>query len=357
MNHKIILCFGLLLYMSISSGIGQEVVTQDSTKKKTKLGPLFKKDELLRFTLTTHFKPLLRDRSNKKPPYRWAKISYDRKKKSRVAMKIRVKVRGNFRRATANCTFPPLLLNIPNKKDKNTIFERQNLLKLVTHCQNEEYIIQEYLVYQMFNLLTEHSFQARLAQVTYEDSAGKRATETRPAFLLENETFLAKRIGATNIYRKQVPAYLIDSVNMATVAVFEYMIGNTDWSVPFLHNIKLFSKNDRIIAVPYDFDHSGIVEAKYARPAEELNLESVRQRLYRGLTYSPAVFQEVFDNFRRAKPAIYALYEENPQLKEGYVKRTVKYLDAFYKTIDDPKSLKSIFTSTASPPVVIKGLN
>lgn len=330
---------------------------QDTIQKKPKLGPLFKKDEVLSFTLTTNFKPLLRDRLNKKPPYRWAKISYDRKKKSRVAFKIRVKVRGNFRRSTANCNFPPLLLNIPNKKDKNTVFERQNLLKLVTHCQNEEYVIQEYLVYQMYNLLTDNSFQARLARVTYEDSAGKRNTETRPAFLLEDETFLAKRIGAQNIYRKQVAAYLIDSVSMATVAVFEYMIGNTDWSVPFLHNIKLLSQNDRLIAVPYDFDHSGIVEAKYARPAEELNLESVRQRLYRGLTYPPAVFQQVFDNFRRAKPQIYALYEGNPQLSESYIKRTIRYLDAFYKTIDDPKSLKNIFTSTASPPVVIKGLN
>lgn len=328
---------------------------KDSTK--VKLGPLFKKEDMLELNLTTNFSSLMKDRKNAKQPYRWAKLEYNRKKKGGIALNIRVKVRGNFRRSPSNCTFPPLLLNIPSKKDKNTIFERQNLLKLVTHCQNEEYIFQEYLVYKMYNLLTDDSFDARLARVTYQDSAGKRETETRFAFLLEDETFLAKRNKAKNMYRKQIPMYLIDSVSMATVAVFEYMIGNSDWSVPYLHNIKLLDKTTYITAVPYDFDHSGIIEAKYARPPQALNLYSVRERIYRGITYSTAVYQQVFDNFRRVKPQIYALYENNPQLEKGYIKRTINYLDEFYKTIDNPKSIKEVFTVENGTKPTIKNGN
>ena len=42
---------------------------------------------------------------------------------------------------------------------------------------------------------------------------------------------------------------------------FEYMIGNTDWSVEYLQNIKLATvdSNSAPITIPYDFDHAGIV--------------------------------------------------------------------------------------------------
>jgi hypothetical protein len=342
-------------------GLGGQVSAQEADSSKIKVGPLFEKEEMLEFGITANMKPLLKDRTKKGPTYRWALLTRVGTTAEAPPLKVRIKVRGNFRRSAANCLFPPLLLNIPSKKDKNTVFERQNLLKLVTHCQSDDYVVQEYLIYKMYNLLTEYSFKARLARVTYQDSAGQRAPETHAAFLIEDENDLAKRTRTKNIYRKQTAASLIDSVNMATVAVFEYMIGNTDWSLPFLHNIKLVATNDKILAVPYDFDHSGMVEAKYARPAEELELVSVRQRLYRGITYSPAVLQQVFEKFKRAKPQIYALYASNPLLKERYIKRAIEYLDSFYEIIDNPKSIKNIFVlgggRAGTSGVVIKGLN
>jgi hypothetical protein len=355
LKYYTLVCLLLLLRLSV---LAQE--NTDTTKAKR--GHLFKKDEIIALTLTTNFKTLMKDRTLSKPPYRWAKLTYDAKKKGTVAVKIRVKVRGNFRKSPANCVFPPLLLNIPNKKDKNTIFEHQNLLKLITHCRSEDYVFQEYLVYKVYNTLTDYSFKARLAKVTYQDSAGKRDTETRYAFLLEDERFLAARNKVQNVYLKQLPNSGIDSLNMATVSVFAYMIGNTDWSVPFLHNIKLMGQRNGLPhAVPYDFDHAGIVEAKYARPAEILDISSVQQRLYRGITYSPAVFGQVFEKFRNKKSEIYAIYENNPQLKPDYIKRVVKYLDEFYRVIDNPKSLKNIFIlgggKATTGNVIIKGLN
>jgi hypothetical protein len=339
-------------------------IISDSTKaeKNAKLGPLFKNDSIIQLKIITNLKSLQKDRGDK-PVNHWAKLLYARKKKGYITIPIKLKVRGNFRRLATNCIFPPLLLDLPMKKDKNSIFERQNRLKLVTHCQSEEYIFQEYLVYRMYNLIAEYSFRARLAQVTYEDSAGKRESQTRYAFLIEDEKDLAKRYSAKNFNLKQIPMPRVDSLNMATVAVFEYLIGNTDWSVPFLHNIKLLTKKGYgyPIPVPYDFDHSGIVEAKYARPPEQLELSSTRERLYRGLTYSPEILNQVFEKFRKAKTEIYALYEANPKLNPGYIKRTLRYLDDFYKTIDSPKEVKRTFVygggKETGKGVVVKGLN
>ena len=51
-----------------------------------------------------------------------------------------------------------------------------------------------------------------------------------------------------------------------------------------MQNIKFLSKDQATapFAVPYDFDHAGIVSTPYALPAEELHMSSVRQRRYRG---------------------------------------------------------------------------
>lgn len=338
----------------------KDSTAQKKTAKTKQLGPLFESEEVLPFTILSNLKVLLKDRGEK-PSNHWGQIEYSATNENPTVIPIKMKVRGNFRRLSKNCMFPPLLLDIDKKKKGNSVFDYQNKLKLVTHCINEDYILQEYLVYKMYNLLTNYSFKARLSQVTYRDSAANREPETKRAFLLEDETDLAKRNGAKVSNLKQLRPNQLDTLSMATLSVFEYLIGNTDWSVPFLHNVKLFREEGRyLIAVPYDFDHAGIIQAKYAVPSEYLSIVSVRDRLYRGINYPPAIFQQVFDNFRKMKPQLYALYVDNPQLKPSYIKHTVKYLDEFYKVIDSPKAVQQQFVQpgkeNGSGTVVVKGL-
>ncbi|GAA4395970.1 hypothetical protein GCM10023187_03530 [Nibrella viscosa] len=333
----------------------------DSLKKK-KPSPLFDTEDIVQLTLRANLSATLKDRGQT-PAYHAATLTYQDTQQQPVTFPIRIKVRGNFRRSSANCRFPPLLLNFPKKVAKTNIFEKQDKLKLVTHCQNDEYVVREYMVYKVLNQLTDYSFKARLARVTYEDSLGKRPPETKYGILLEDEQDLAKRNGASLLEKKQINMARADLKNMLRVAVFEYLIGNTDWSVPYLHNIKLLTDqaHKQPVPVPYDFDHAGIVDAPYARPAEELQLSSVRQRLYRGYHYSAEAFQEAFDEFNRAKPKIYALYENNPLLDPAYVKRTLKYLDQFYETINKPSLVKMQFINQGlqnqNSYITIKGLN
>ncbi|MES2797309.1 MAG: hypothetical protein V4683_15155, partial [Bacteroidota bacterium] len=314
------------------------------TKKdnpKPNFGTLFKSNDTLQFSITAHMKPLLRDRGEK-PIYHLGQVQFKTTKSKNIQLPIKIRVRGNFRKSTQNCAFPPLLLNFDKKNDGNSVFNRQNRLKLVTHCIKRDNIIKEQLVYRIYNLLTDYSFKSRLTKVTYIDSAAKRPSETRLAFLIEDETILAKRIGTKPYTKVRLRQNQLDTLTMATISIFEFMIGNTDWSVPYLHNIKVFYKEAALpIPVPYDFDHSGIVNATYAYPAEELNIASVKERLYRGIYYSRPILDRVFAKFREVKPQVYALYEGNPGLDKSYIKYVTDYLDDFYEIIDNEKSIKN----------------
>jgi hypothetical protein len=334
-------------------------IAADSAKTKTER--LFRSDEVLQVKLLADFRALQKDR-NDDADYHQALMIYVDESGDSVEVPLKVKARGNFRRKSSNCSLPPLMLNFPEKKVKGTLFKNQDKLKLVTRCRDAGYIVQEYIVYKMYNLITDYSFKARMAMITYEDSSGKRKTETSPGFVIEDEEALAKRHNMT-VREKEVETktYLTDQLGMCTMVVFQYMIGNTDWSVPYQHNIKLLNQASGLpVPVAYDFDHAGIVEASYAAPAPELSLRSTRERLYRGLGYSEEIFAQVFEKFNRAKPDIYALYEGNPHLNEAYKKRTLKYLDDFYELINNPNRARSVFMSKSQKKgdgVVIKGLN
>lgn len=249
---------------------------QQTEKGPKKPRPLFAADSVKTFTLTTDWRPLLKDRTETAPAH-LATLTFLDNQHQTVMLPLTLKVRGNFRRNQANCTFPPLLIDFPKKATRKTLFAHQNRLKLVTHCQVDEWVVREFLVYKLYNLLTDLSFQAQLARVTYADSTSKRSAETHWAFLLEDDDDLAKRNRMKISSVKQTTMVYTDSLQTATMAVFEYMIGNTDWSVPYLHNIILVDKGGHYtLPVPYDFDHAGIVDASYARPPEQLGLQSVR---------------------------------------------------------------------------------
>jgi hypothetical protein len=147
------------------------------------------------------------------------------------------------------------------------------------------------------------------------------------------------------------------------MAVFEYLIGNTDWSVQYRQNVKLITPDTLglVFTVPYDFDHAGIVRAPYAKPAAELKLSSIRERRYRGYCIeSMEYYEEVIAYYNSLKDSLYAVYTESELLDAGYIKSTVKYIDSFYKTLNNPRALKREFqypcNAAGTGNVVIKGL-
>jgi len=302
--------------------------------------PLFMTDDTLFMSINTDMKSLLKSRTGKA-------VNYDgllTLKEDNSEIKMKLRVRGNFRRSRANCHFPPIYLDFDKDDDEENDFLGQNEIKLVTPCKTDEYVLREFMVYKIFNLLAENSFDVRLVRVTYIDSKGKRKTEEHLSFLLEDQKLMTERLGLKKSDNRVFSQASISEMDMATVGVFEYLIGNTDWSVPFRHNIKILETPDRrLITIPYDFDHGGLVNAPYARPDEKLPIASILNRLYVGAAYSKETYMAVFEKFQRIKPEIYALYSDNPSFSDKYKKFAIKFIDEFYETINDEKKIEREF--------------
>ncbi|ALJ01614.1 hypothetical protein DC20_20825 [Rufibacter tibetensis] len=339
--------------------------SKDSTaaaKKRDKKVVLFSDEAILEFKLTANFRELKKDRDEDRA-YHPAIVSVLDSAGTGVAMDLKVKVRGNNRRNPAVCDFPPILLNFSARGTRNTVFRGVDKLKLVTHCRSDLYVIREYLIYKLYNILTNHSYQARLCRVTYEDTSTKKVVETKYAFLIEDDEAMAKRNSGNIVHKERL--LRMDQTNpqaMALVCFFQYMIGNTDWSVPYRHNIRIVSQQalDPGIPVAYDFDYAGLVSAPYAKPPAELGITSVRQRLFRGYQFEDEIYTEVIKTFNTHKKELYKVYTSCPLLDKTYLKQTLSYLDAFYKTINTPKEFErnivKVGQQNQKSMVVIKGL-
>ncbi len=341
------LCY-CLIFFSITTYSQKESVkvpVETETKAGSRAG-LFEEDDLLHFKLTGRLNDLYTDRKQDMV-YHPLLLEYRSKDSSLHSIHIRSKARGNFRRLRENCKLPPLMLNFPKTaKMANTIFNKQNKLKLVMPCQGDEYVIREWLVYKLYNLFTEKSFKARLVEVEFEDSAAQRKTETHYCILLEDETALATRNRGTLVNARQLPMERTDRMEFTKMAVFQYMIANTDWSVPYMQNIKILSTDSskNPYAVPYDFDHAGIVNAPYAGAAPELEISSILERIYRGYCNPVKMdFIETFDLFNQKKDSIYNIYTNCTYLNSKYIKFVTRFLDDFYKIINNNKSIEEVF--------------
>ena len=349
----------LLLPFTVQS---QPLSLPDTVQSKNLSGGLFESNEVLTIKITGNINELTNDRGEK-PLYHSLSFSYFTKDTTEISMQVKMKTRGHFRKDKANCTLPPLLINF-TKKDMplSSLFEGQDKLKLVVPCRGEEYVVREWLLYRLYNLVTPKSFRARLVRVTMDDVKKKKQTSFY-GMLLEDEEQMARRNKAVTVERKMLNPLNTDRDAFLRMAVFQFMIGNTDWSVQFQQNVKLLAKDSLGIptTVPYDFDHAGLVNAPYARPAEELEMSSVTERRYRGYCMADVKsYEPVIDLFNRLKKDFYSVYTDCSLASEKYVKTATRYLDDFYSTINNPKALKEAFgypcDKSATGNVIIKGL-
>ncbi|MFK7922335.1 MAG: hypothetical protein AB8H47_10290, partial [Bacteroidia bacterium] len=257
------------------------------------------------------------------------------------------------------CGFPPIKLNFKRAEFPVPAIAELEKIKLVTHCKNgksfQQYLFKEYLSYKALNALTNNSLRVRLVHLTYVDSKGKKPPFERYGFLIEDIEQMASRVNAMEIEREGIHPEWTDRKTMTQVALFEYMIGNTDWNVSNLHNVKLIQEKNftdvpKVYVIPYDFDYSGIVNAVYAIPNDRLNLKTVRDRLYMGYERSPAELQTEIDYFLTQKANILSLFQESPYLDSSHKRETVKYLEEFFSILENPKRVRFAIEDYAKKP-------
>lgn len=313
---------------------------------------LFTSEEPLELTIATDLKPFVRTRE-RNSPLKAGTLTFKDSAGADQTLSIQLGTRGNFRLMARNCSFPPTRL-VFDSTVKKTIFAGQKRLKLVTRCQKSEefdqYILQEYNLYRVYNQLTPYSFHARLARVTFTDTQKKEEPVQMWAFMIEDNSDMAKRNASVMLNQKGALWDDVDPELLRTLSLFEYLIGNTDWSVGGLHNIELIRDGAmNIRTVAYDLDWSGVISARYARPDPKLPIRTVRERLHRGPCMSEADLATTAALFTARKDAIYALYTDLKPLDPNVAKRNLEYFDDFYKTLADKRRAKREILEQCQP--------
>ena len=314
--------------------------------------PLFSSHDILELSLTFNWKELVFDVGDNRS-YHNAHLTYFITEGDSVSIPVEVQARGNYRRSRENCNFPPIRIRFSEDKVTNTLFSGQDKLKLVTHCNNRkifaEYLLKEYLAYRIYNLFCDESYKVRLARITYNDSEGKNKQLTRFAFFIEKTEHLASRLSGTEIEFLILAKEVTDQKLTLIFSVFQYLIGNTDWSIPGLHNVCLISLHGpKYVPVPYDFDFSGLVGTYYAIPDPKIPIKSIFQRIYRGPCEELDVILPVLELFNRKKPEIYSLISDFEYLEEKERAKILRYFDKFYKTLNNDRKLKKEFILNCS---------
>lgn len=267
---------------------------------------------------------------------------------------IKLSARGITRRRREVCAFPPLRVEFTQAPAAASLFSGQRRLKLVTHCRPAEsfqqYMLLEYAAYRLLNILSPRSLRVRLAAIDYVEAGADRPFASRLGFLIEDVDDAARREGLVEIDTGNVRVAQLGARDAARFAVFQYMIGNLDWSMhagppgsQCCHNSKLLGAAagaaSGLIPIAYDFDHSGLVDAPYATPPPQVAVATVRSRRYRGYCIHNDEARAAAAEAYAARGALLAVLDAIPQLNARSRNRASAYLAGFFEDVGSPEGV------------------
>jgi hypothetical protein len=337
-----VVIFIIALFISGNAVSFAQTAIPDSSKKSFRL---FEDDKIIEITLgfdlTTYMK------SKPKDEYLKANITIHLSKTDSINKDIGLRTRGIFR--NQYCAFAPIELNIKKAGFGYSDLDKISKLKMVPQCSfnkiNEDYVLREYIAYKLFNVMTDTSYRVRLLSVTYIDTQKKRKPIKQYAFFIEPSEMLTARTNCVPVKLKTINQKSIIPRIMDRLSIFNFMIGNYDWSVPGLHNVMVmksqsFDLNGGLgIAIPHDFDWTGLVNPSYAIPTEEIGTENVRERKFFGICRTKEVYRQELDMFLAKKAEFYRVINEFPYVTNQVKKDMTGYLDGFFNQLTGNKDL------------------
>ena len=339
--------FILMIIFCFTGHYGSSAYCQQDTSAM-KSG-LFDNENCLEIKISLDFDSILNDTSEY-PSYYPVHVSYKNEDSIWISLNAEVRVRGHFRKQSVNCDFPPLKLRFDKKHRNNTIFENTRELKMVTHCQSglpeyELYVVQEYLIYRMYEILSDISYKTRLVRVTYTDRKDPGRTMTRYAFFVEDTDLLAERLKGHIIDVPTVMPENIDWDHYIIISFFQYMIVNTDWSLPIMHNITLVSLDyfKPPIPVPFDFDWSGLINILYKVPTVAGMQTRVPERVYKGPCLNRKESNKFKKFFEDKKEDLYNVYIDCRYINDDIKIESLNKLQLFYKILEDKYIYHTVF--------------
>ncbi|MEO0580017.1 MAG: hypothetical protein AAFZ58_15120 [Pseudomonadota bacterium] len=316
--------------------------------------PLFEDEASLSAVMAVPLAQAYRQRKQDERFYVQGHWSYNDASGNKIRLPLQVRTRGNFRRL--NCRQPPLQLNFRKSTLPGTLLAKQDKLKLVGPCSNSDSARQRVLVeefaYRIHEIVAgDAAFATRRIDLAYVDTDKKYKPREDQTFVIEPIDGLAKRLGGKEFKGTKTRHSTLDAERAVLVEVFQYMIGNTDFSMvaspPYddkcCHNVKLIEVEGSgrgLVPVPYDFDFSGIVDAPYASPSDKIPIRSVTKRYYMGVCRKDGLIEQAVAHIRSKRADIYAALDATDGLNERYANKTRKYLDEFFAIADDPAQVE-----------------
>ena len=360
---KRFITIGIIWIMAIQM-FGQEVDSvQQAAFKNNKFDPisdtiytgtLFEQDFPLTITLISDFTAFAKPKNYDK--YLPAELIVHLPNNDSIVKNIRLKTRGKSRKEM--CNFPPIKLNFKKDPIKHPDYKGINKMKMVTHCKGSkifnDYTLKEYLTYKLYNAITDYSLKVRLLKIDYHDTGKKGLNQSRYGFVIEPIEAMAARVNAVQIETKVVAYHELNQLSADRVALFNYMVGNTDYQYKTSHNLKFIKILDINIhgaqVIPYDFDYSGFINTHYSIPQEWSYVESVTDRDYMGFCRpNEDNFNKLKEEFLAAEDSIYEIIMNFDHLTIKERQRLKWFIEAFYKDLKSNQAYRIITSNCREP--------
>jgi hypothetical protein len=353
-----------LLLLVSPAGHSEEGVPDPNVPPLVQERPLFNSEQVLELSLSVDFDAMCRPNEVEDCEYAPATLMYETADGEERAIPVEIRVRGGWRARKNHCEVPPLFVRFAHEGIAATPFSGQELLPLTTHCKNlksrargaqpsrnyEQYVLKEYLGYRLYNMVTDRSLRVRLARITYQNPARPGDDRVRYAFFTEHFDDMAARLDTLRLREGSFDHESIDLRSFDEVALFNFMIGNTDFSVVRERNIVLIAATTgRQYPVPYDLDMSGLVDAEYAGVSPRLDFRDPRQRYYLGFCHPQRNFESLFSDFQHAEKNIMDVVGDTPGMDRESRKASRRYLQQFFDLLESHEKSQRDITGACHP--------
>lgn len=269
---------------------------------------------------------------------------------SPTKLSLKLRTRGNYRRDPEHCSFAPIRLNFRESELHGTLFEGQDKLKLVTHCRTkdgryEQLVAREYIAYRLFQALSSASYAVRMFRITYVDIETGNSLK-RLGFVIEDDESVAARNDLKIAKVDSIDPAELDRQRQNLVHVFEYMIGNTEYSFvnpepdkDCCHNVDVLTKTGGppYLPLPFDFDFAGLVNAPYAQPNPRYPIRHVRMRFFKGVCGNNDILPGTLQQFMSHRDAFDDIVRDARFLSSKSRRSIRQYLESFFRLISEPE--------------------
>ncbi len=316
--------------------------------------------------LSVDLAALCRPREDDDCEFSAATLIYEAIDGSEQTLPVEIRVRGGWRTIRENCEIPPLFLRFSSTSTDGGLFAGQDVLPLSTHCQShwsaagsparfQRYVIKEFLGYRLYNVLSDKSLRVRLVKMTYANPSDPLDSIESYAFFSEHFDSLAARYDAVVLtddsYDPAEPGF----VDLNQLALFQYMIGNTDWSITRRHNTIVIQATDGAMTpAPFDMDMSGLVNATYAAPAPGLPISRVTSRWFQGFCRPDTDWEALFVHFQSRRTDMLQLIDETPGLDRRARRDATRFIERFFDILDSPKRRERSIVEACVPLIPVE---